>query len=276
MDKENTSVYRLTQAVLNKEYDIVSSLLADNHNLALAKLDDIDTSGSYPVGQTIMHLIGSSGDVQMAKIVMGHIHSQQATSQDIDSLMADGDGNTPMHWAAMNGKLDMVKYLHEEVGCSLAPKNVVKTTPLSDAAGYGHTDVVNYIVGKTSVDALLEKNIYELDAYTRASYLARPETLQAIVCHIKQSPNGESKLLERAGEGFNARDMAESVKGNLSKEPWFKEVEGSFNAVCAVLEAAGVKTSEKWNSIPNDEKPNVKTFDHAGRWKQFQAERGIT
>ncbi len=177
-----------------------------------------------------------------------------------------------MHWAAMNGKLNMVKLLHSE-GASLLSKNVVETTPLSDAAGYGHTDVVRYMVEQVGAEALFDKNIYQLDAYNRAAYLARPETLEFIIEATKTLPDAQNRLNEIAGEGFSTRDMAESGLLKASSIAGSERVREDFRKAIEVLQQHGVTHSQGWENTPNEQKPDVKTIDYAGRWKQFLNKR---
>ena len=65
----------------------------------------------------------------------------------------DRNRKTPLHWAAENGHLDVVKYLssHDDVDAD-AP-NLISYTPLHLAADNGHLDVVKYLSSRGDVDA---------------------------------------------------------------------------------------------------------------------------
>ncbi len=57
-DTTTDSLMQLTDAVLKNDIRTVDTLLNDNPELALTKLDAIDPSRAYPVEQTIMHIVG--------------------------------------------------------------------------------------------------------------------------------------------------------------------------------------------------------------------------
>lgn len=69
--------------------------------------------------------------------------------------LKDKDGETPLHWAAMNGHYEVVKYLvthGAQVGAKAS--GYQDNTPLHDAALNGHQRVVEYLVSKgAEVDA---------------------------------------------------------------------------------------------------------------------------
>ncbi|CAK9253994.1 unnamed protein product, partial [Sphagnum jensenii] len=62
-----------------------------------------------------------------------------------DAKATNKDGNTPLHWAARYGKLEVVKYLVEEKGADAKAANNAGDTPLHWAARYGKLEVVKYL-----------------------------------------------------------------------------------------------------------------------------------
>lgn len=56
-------------------------------------------------------------------------------------------GATPLHYAAMEGRVDTVTLLVNS-GASIDPKNAAGTTPLWLASAYGRTAVVKYLISK--------------------------------------------------------------------------------------------------------------------------------
>ena len=68
------------------------------------------------------------------------------------------DGDTPLHDAAYAGHLDVVQYLHIKCNCNInAINNHDGATPLHYAAGSGHLNVVQYLLG-CGADAIATDN----------------------------------------------------------------------------------------------------------------------
>jgi ankyrin repeat protein len=67
-----------------------------------------------------------------------------------DAKDANKDGDTSLHRAAENGKLDVVKYLVEEKDADVKAANKVDNTPLHRAAENGHWHVEKYIKEKAA------------------------------------------------------------------------------------------------------------------------------
>jgi ankyrin repeat protein len=63
---------------------------------------------------------------------------------DVD--VRDLDGNTPLHLAASEGKIDVVKFLVERWSEGVREKSELQATPLHLAAGVGAIDVVKFLV----------------------------------------------------------------------------------------------------------------------------------
>jgi ankyrin repeat protein len=59
--------------------------------------------------------------------------------------LAGNDLDTPLHWAAKNGDLDLVKLLLE-IGVNLNAISTSKNAPLHLAAEHGHTEVARLLV----------------------------------------------------------------------------------------------------------------------------------
>ena len=57
-------------------------------------------------------------------------------------------GRFPLHYAAINGQLDMVKYLVVEQHCDPMDKNKYNETPLHYACINGHLNIVQYLISE--------------------------------------------------------------------------------------------------------------------------------
>jgi len=57
-----------------------------------------------------------------------------------------GQKQTPLHRAAYNGQLDIVKFLTLEKHCKPNQRDILKDTPFHIAAKYGHLQVVQFFI----------------------------------------------------------------------------------------------------------------------------------
>jgi ankyrin repeat protein len=246
--------------VVQREYtnDRTRMILKRQPELAIMKFNSHNVT-------SLLHLAASQGNVELAKLLL---NSAKGLGQIIVDIR-DKDDNTPMHWAAMSGHLEVIKLLHKE-GAKLALKNVVGTTPLSDAAGSGWTEIIKYLVKHNGTASLFDKNTYNLDPYARAVYSLQPEALQVIIDLAIADETTRPGLNETVGEEFNVRDIAESIALQQDKPP---QVQERVRRIIKILESSGVKPSAKWQLLSTRERRDTLTIDHAGRWKQFQEER---
>ena len=60
-------------------------------------------------------------------------------------------GRTPMHFAAQNGYIDVVKFIAETLD-EVNPRDAQGLTPMHLAAFQGHQDVVKYLLDNTNGD----------------------------------------------------------------------------------------------------------------------------
>ena len=70
--------------------------------------------------------------------------------------------NTPLHLAALRGRLDIVQYLISERGCDPICRSKYSRTPLHYACQGGRLDVVKYLMEDVMVDSHVQTVILVL------------------------------------------------------------------------------------------------------------------
>ena len=75
-----------------------------------------------------------------------------ATKYKCDVNCKDGIGNTPLHNAATNDQLEVMKYLIDEQHCDPMARNNIRTTPLHYACIRGHLDITHYLISEAHCD----------------------------------------------------------------------------------------------------------------------------
>ena len=86
------------------------------------------------------------------------------------------DGDTPIHHAAREGHLDVIKFLAPLIENPNAP-NIYGDTPIHEAASFGHLDVIRFLApltenpnkpnknGITPIDVAMKKNYIWIDFF---------------------------------------------------------------------------------------------------------------
>ena len=73
---------------------------------------------------------------------------------NFDLLITDNNGKAPLHYAAQQDHLGVVRFLVEQEKCDPSHVDKMKVTPLHLAAGKGHLDIVNYLILEQHCDPL--------------------------------------------------------------------------------------------------------------------------
>ena len=96
--------------------------------------------------------------------------------QGADVGARDRSGDTPLHWAAWHGHLEVVKYLLSRGDVDANARDRWGNTPLHNAALKGHLEVVKYLLSRGDVDA----NVFRF-----SSYVGTPLDLAARYGHLE-------------------------------------------------------------------------------------------
>ena len=161
-----------------------------NTNIIICLIDDFkcspDIKGSG--GTTILHQACRAGHVELAEILLTHYN------RTLDPMSVDDHGNTPLHHAALDGLVDIVKLLIK-YKCLVDCKNSNKQTPLHYACCKGHLSVVRMLVSEYKADLYTcsnDNSVPLIEAVLVEAVLGRhTDIVQCLIEEFKCSPNVE-------------------------------------------------------------------------------------
>ena len=122
-------------------------------------------------------------------------------------LVEDKFSNTPLHLSALNGHLDVVKFLTESMNCDPNIQSHCGRTPLHIASQNGHLDVVKYLVDTYNSDPLCP----DIDKLTPLHGAAANGQLEVIRYFANAH---ETKLVIEAKDGSTPLHLA-ALLGHL-------------------------------------------------------------
>ncbi|WP_419198621.1 ankyrin repeat domain-containing protein [Wolbachia endosymbiont of Rhagoletis cingulata] len=130
-----------------------------------------------------------------------HLHVMKCSIGNRNILeIRDNSGRVPLHCAASNGKLDMVKYFIDEEKVDVNIKDNGYWTPLHWASWGGHLDVAKYLVDKRA----------NINAKDKSSKIP-------LNVAIDQKHNDVVKYLEQAQLDLNKELLIAAKGGDLNK-----------------------------------------------------------
>ena len=94
-------------------------------------------------GTSLAHIAAMAPDTAILRLLM---------ERGIRLNVRDKHGNHPIHWAAMEGRLDNLKLLVEEAGVDLWLRDAPGMSSLDLAAHYGHLEIVRYLIEERGMD----------------------------------------------------------------------------------------------------------------------------
>ncbi|CAL5058322.1 unnamed protein product [Urochloa decumbens] len=201
--------------LLNKE--ITKQLLEwkDKKNKTVFQdLGVADKSGNTP-----LHLVASVGDAAIAKLLLSGtgITGTDGTGTEREpttcaALKEDSKGWLPIHVAAANGRVDVIKELLEACPECMESRNASGQSFLHIAVEKKRRNVVQHVCTRKSLAGIL--NLTDQDGNT-ALHLAVKTGNQRVFCSLMRNPRVHLSPANR--EGRTPRDLAK-----LSLEPGLK------------------------------------------------------
>ena len=94
-------------------------------------------------GTSLAHIAAMAPDTAILRLLM---------ERGIRLNVRDKHGNHPIHWAAMEGRLDNLKLLVEEAGVNPKQRNAEGGSPLDIAAVQGLLPIVRYLIEERGMD----------------------------------------------------------------------------------------------------------------------------
>jgi ankyrin repeat protein len=122
----------LVDAVYYEKYDKAIKMLNDGYR-------NVDEKCGYSIRHgeiTAAHVAASRGHIDLLKLLIAK--GCNVNAQD------DRDGDTPLHYAALQHRLDCVKFL-VNAGADVLVKDRNGKTPLKIADWNDYTDIVDYL-----------------------------------------------------------------------------------------------------------------------------------
>mgnify|MGYP001169724641 CR=1 FL=1 len=109
------------------------------------RIEDINPAADeFLVGETPYFLAAFHGHLYIVELYLQKLPTSD-TNPGLISTNPVYQGRTPLHAAAQNGHLDIVKAISKHLS-NLSPKNALGTTPLILAVENGHLAIVKYFV----------------------------------------------------------------------------------------------------------------------------------
>jgi hypothetical protein len=127
-------------------------------------------------GNTILHYCSANGFSDLLNPLLAKLAPQQAASASQSGKEPDRnfvnstnkEGNTPLHWAAYNGQLEVVKILVSDGSADMWIKNAAGHLAMFEAERAEKSDVVQYLLeaGGDRVDRAAAQASTEVDVDT--------------------------------------------------------------------------------------------------------------
>ena len=153
-----------------------------------------------------------SGDLKTIKQLIGTYIGEDGNDYRNFVNATDADGNAAVHAAAFAGHLEVLKFLVETCHASLlTPKNNLGCSPLWLAAGYGHEELLKYILKRNSIDETAGKISHLNNSTGDSPLLAAASCGHATICEILLTHFDDTKT----NPDNNNNQVVDVVQSNL-------------------------------------------------------------
>ena len=146
-------------------------------------------SNSFPKQATGLHLVVSLGLLHLSTELLFWVEREAVIFADA----RDGEGQTPLMWAARNGHKDTVELLLGTGKADVDAKNNDGRTALSRAARKGHKDTVELLLGTSKVD-VDTKYSSGLTALMLAAEIGHKDTVEVLLSVGKADVDAKSEF----------------------------------------------------------------------------------
>ena len=118
----------------------------------------------------------------------------------------DSEGHLPLHYAAYNGHLDLVRYFITEHSCSPIAENNYNSTPLHLACSNGQLNVVQYLISEAHCNPSCEDNYGDTPLHYASGH-GHLEIAQYLISEAHCNPscvdnNGDTPLHDACSCGY--------------------------------------------------------------------------
>ena len=104
-------------------------------------------------GWTPLHISCGRGGLSIVKFLTGEIEKYKPMKDLMPSLTTK-EKNTPLHFAALNGHIDIVRFFITDLKCCPNIPGFCGRHPLHDAAEKGHLHIIKYLIDEQACDPL--------------------------------------------------------------------------------------------------------------------------
>ena len=135
--------------------------------------------------QTPLHQASEAGDVDAVRKLV-------RSGADVNSRTSNN--NTPINCAAISGKMEVIKVLVKEYGCSPHTKGQLGRTPLHLSCACGHVDIARKLVTEYGADVNARDNNDDTPLNLAARFSGKMELINMLVKEYGCSPHTKGQL----------------------------------------------------------------------------------